>query len=224
MQFKIGRTQGNDIVINKENISSHHANLIVAGNDLIIEDANSTNGTWVKRRRVSKSRVTTNDEILLGNHLFELAKYIKKKDSEIIGTKKADDYTDYFSSLVKIEDNHEEELQSITKKGNKAMMLVKASFLVTAVSGMAMRFMFRNGHTIYILGLPIFFGLMSLYFLYKLQKSNETREKEKKKLREHYKINYTCPSCGNYIPDSIYLMKLKEEYNCKLCKALLYKK
>jgi pSer/pThr/pTyr-binding forkhead associated (FHA) protein len=224
MQLKIGRTQNNDIIINKENVSSHHANLLILEDHIIIEDMDSTNGVWVNRRRVEKCLIDPSDEILIGNHFFEFNKYLKRSEGRIVGAKRLDDYTDHFNNLVEIEAIHESEMHQITKNANKAMMLFRASFLVTAVSGMGMRYFLGEGHSIYIIISTILLGLMSLFFFNRLQKSNEIREKEKKKLREHFKVNFICPSCGNHIPDTIYLMKLKDEYNCKFCKVLIYKK
>jgi ABC-type multidrug transport system ATPase subunit len=54
----IGRTPDNDIVVNHPQVSSKHAVLVRAGNDLFIEDLGSANGTYVRGQRlVPRQRV-----------------------------------------------------------------------------------------------------------------------------------------------------------------------
>lgn len=50
----LGRDLSNDIVINDTEISRKHAKIYLSGRDFIIEDLNSTNGTVVRGRKISK--------------------------------------------------------------------------------------------------------------------------------------------------------------------------
>lgn len=52
----IGRERGNDLVVDEETVSSHHARLLVRGGRWWIEDLGSTNGTLVNEAHVSGSR------------------------------------------------------------------------------------------------------------------------------------------------------------------------
>ena len=68
----IGRAPGNSIVVNSSNISSQHAKLIVDNNSVWILDLNSTNGTFVNGKRISKSIITPNDNVYLGTAPLDL--------------------------------------------------------------------------------------------------------------------------------------------------------
>jgi pSer/pThr/pTyr-binding forkhead associated (FHA) protein len=64
----IGRDKTNDIHIDNLAISSFHAKIINDSGQFIIEDTNSTNGTFVNNKRISKVSLNNNDVITLGKH------------------------------------------------------------------------------------------------------------------------------------------------------------
>lgn len=56
MLIKIGKAPDNDVVINDPHVSRYHAQLVRTENDTwIIEDLNSTNGTFVNGDQVMKN-------------------------------------------------------------------------------------------------------------------------------------------------------------------------
>ncbi|MES2307517.1 MAG: FHA domain-containing protein [Verrucomicrobiota bacterium] len=64
---RIGRINENEIVIQHKSISSHHAELVLDGNDYLIKDLDSTNGTRVNGERVKSVKLRKNDLIRVGN-------------------------------------------------------------------------------------------------------------------------------------------------------------
>lgn len=64
----IGRAPGNDIVIDNLAVSSFHAKIIRERGRHVIEDLNSTNGTFVQDRRVSSYTLTDNAIVTVGKH------------------------------------------------------------------------------------------------------------------------------------------------------------
>lgn len=64
----IGRNQDNDIHIDNPAVSGSHAKIINEGGKIFIEDMNSTNGTFISGKRVSKSALNNNDIITVGKH------------------------------------------------------------------------------------------------------------------------------------------------------------
>ena len=72
----LGRANDNDIIFQKEDISSHHAKVSLLNDDkILIEDLNSTNGTFVNGYRVRKSTISMTDELRLSeNTVVDLAK------------------------------------------------------------------------------------------------------------------------------------------------------
>jgi hypothetical protein len=224
MIYKIGRSNHNDIVINKENVSSHHANLHVSDNFILIKDNDSSNGVWVNRRRVKSAIISLEDELLIANQIVNLNKYLRIKNGKIFGTKAPDDWSDHFSQLVKDESLFDQNNEAIDKLASLQMLKFRVSFLLTAVSGIVLRMIGGKDILIYILLSTILFGLMSLYFFLQSNKAIQQKEKDKKIARDQFKIKYLCPACQNFIPDSTYMMRLKDEYKCKFCKAVLYNK
>jgi hypothetical protein len=62
----IGRLPESDIVISNPNVSRRHAELRRAGNDVILVDLGSTNGTRVNGQLVTRQRLNPGDEISIG--------------------------------------------------------------------------------------------------------------------------------------------------------------
>lgn len=64
----IGRTSDNDVQIDSKFVSRHHAQIITYGPDSVIEDLNSTNGIYLKGKRVKKRRLKDGDMFVIGEH------------------------------------------------------------------------------------------------------------------------------------------------------------
>ena len=64
----IGRTSDNDIAIDSKFISRHHCQIITTQDSCVIEDLNSTNGIYVKSKRVRKHNFNDGDVVLVGQH------------------------------------------------------------------------------------------------------------------------------------------------------------
>jgi pSer/pThr/pTyr-binding forkhead associated (FHA) protein len=63
----IGRLPDNDIVINRQSVSRHHARVERRGDGFMIQDLNSGNGTWVGGVRIDRHRLADGDAIRIGN-------------------------------------------------------------------------------------------------------------------------------------------------------------
>jgi pSer/pThr/pTyr-binding forkhead associated (FHA) protein/peptidoglycan hydrolase CwlO-like protein len=66
----IGRTPDNDIRIDAEFISRHHAVVLLYGTKTVIEDLNSTNGTFVNAERINRRTLKEGDIVTLGKSEF----------------------------------------------------------------------------------------------------------------------------------------------------------
>jgi hypothetical protein len=64
----LGRRPYNDIVIDNLAVSGEHAVLQMIGNDVFLEDLNSTNGTYVNGKAVKKQQLTHNDTVEVGKY------------------------------------------------------------------------------------------------------------------------------------------------------------
>jgi pSer/pThr/pTyr-binding forkhead associated (FHA) protein len=64
----LGRRPYNDIVIDNLAVSGEHAVLQMTGNEVHLEDLNSTNGTYVNGKAVKKQLMQNNDTIEIGKY------------------------------------------------------------------------------------------------------------------------------------------------------------
>jgi len=64
----IGRTQENDLQIDSKFISRHHCQIITTAEGSVLEDLNSTNGVYLKSKRIRKHHLNDGDVIVLGKH------------------------------------------------------------------------------------------------------------------------------------------------------------
>ena len=60
-----------DVVLRDPNVSRRHAQLTYTGSDWSIEDLNSTNGTLVNNRRISRCPLRDGDLLTFGLSTFE---------------------------------------------------------------------------------------------------------------------------------------------------------
>jgi two-component system cell cycle response regulator len=77
----IGRDHDNDIALQSDSVSRHHAKLERRGMDVVVIDLGSTNGTFVNddQTRLKESRLERGDLLRIGDTVF---KYLAGKDIE----------------------------------------------------------------------------------------------------------------------------------------------
>ncbi len=81
--MKIGRKPGCDIFLDNLSVSGEHANIFTIGEDSFIQDLNSTNGTFINNKRITKHHLRNGDVVTVG-------KYTLVYMSEPAGTRSAD--------------------------------------------------------------------------------------------------------------------------------------
>jgi len=62
----IGRTPDNNLALPDSQVSRHHARITQQPEGLVIEDLNSTNGTFVNSQRLTRQLLRDGDEIQIG--------------------------------------------------------------------------------------------------------------------------------------------------------------
>jgi type II secretory pathway predicted ATPase ExeA len=67
-RFIIGRTPDNDLQIDSKYISRHHAQIITSAHTSVLEDLNSTNGIYVRAKRVRRRILNDGDVVQIGQH------------------------------------------------------------------------------------------------------------------------------------------------------------
>jgi general secretion pathway protein A len=64
----VGRTPDNDLQIDSRFVSRHHCQIITTQHSSVIEDLNSTNGIYVKSKRVRRHYLNDGDVVVIGKH------------------------------------------------------------------------------------------------------------------------------------------------------------
>ncbi|NOK03323.1 MULTISPECIES: FHA domain-containing protein [Myxococcus] len=65
-RFTIGRGPRCSLVVKSERVSREHAVVTRVGDEVFIEDLNSSNGTWFNDERITRQQVSDGDEYMLG--------------------------------------------------------------------------------------------------------------------------------------------------------------
>lgn len=85
-EITIGRRQDNQIVLDDESVSSHHAKIYKDGDDLVVEDCNSVNGIEVNGSATKKEILRSGDVVAIGSTQIKVVadehKALKKKDEK----------------------------------------------------------------------------------------------------------------------------------------------
>lgn len=68
----IGRASEADVRVELDGISRMHARLTAAGEELIVEDLGSANGTWLNGRRVTRAQAGHGDELRFDTQRFQV--------------------------------------------------------------------------------------------------------------------------------------------------------
>ena len=66
----IGRQDDNTIIIDNLAVSSYHARIDKTGDDFILTDLQSTNGTFVNDQKVTSHKLRHGDNIVIGKHVI----------------------------------------------------------------------------------------------------------------------------------------------------------
>ena len=167
---KIGRNRDNDIVINVAEISSHHATLtLMDDNSYLLEDLNSTNGSFVNGKKIKNTTVTNNDIIKFAHYQFNLQTLLDNENKIIEAPK--DETEQSFYKLKEVYESYittKLELMNTSKRGNIIRGLL--SFIPVVGSGLSQ---------------------MSMTVM--------DRQEKLILLEEEFKVKYCCPKCNYFL-------------------------
>lgn len=70
-EFTVGRKPDNDLVIDNPAVSGRHCRIFREGSDYFVEDLKSTNGTFLRDRRVAREVLHHKDTLSIAKHTVE---------------------------------------------------------------------------------------------------------------------------------------------------------
>src|SRR5690242_21721461 len=68
----VGRASDLDMVLVEDMVSRKHAKITASGEQIVIQDMGSTNGTFVNGEKIKKARLKEGDRILIGTSIIKL--------------------------------------------------------------------------------------------------------------------------------------------------------
>lgn len=72
-EISIGRKEDNVIILNDQYVSGHHSRIYIKNDQCIVEDLNSTNGTFINGEIINARRyVEEGDKIRIGSVTFKI--------------------------------------------------------------------------------------------------------------------------------------------------------
>ena len=71
-EITIGRNPSCDVHIDNLGVSKRHAKIIKQDGAYVVEDLNSTNGTYINSKRIARAVINNNDEIHIGKHSLQI--------------------------------------------------------------------------------------------------------------------------------------------------------
>jgi pSer/pThr/pTyr-binding forkhead associated (FHA) protein len=72
-QLTIGRSEGNDLILSEGGVSRKHARFFTQGEDFMVEDAGSANGTWVDGEKIEgPTKLSSKSQIVIGDYEIQL--------------------------------------------------------------------------------------------------------------------------------------------------------
>ncbi len=77
--YRIGRAADNDIVLKDPRVSSYHARLVNEGENWLITDLNSRNGTYLGDKRVRRAELQEGDRVIFGSMTIH---FVSRLDAE----------------------------------------------------------------------------------------------------------------------------------------------
>src|ERR1051326_5654205 len=80
-EINVGRVQGNELMLPKGNVSKRHARLLYRDGRFIVTDLNSTNGTYVNRRKITQATIVREgDRIYVGDFVLRIEPAAESSD------------------------------------------------------------------------------------------------------------------------------------------------
>lgn len=212
MIIRIGKATDNDFVVNDPHVSRYHARLIQEKEGgWLLEDLNSTNGTFVNGSQIIRKHVGSADAILLGNNYqLDFAEVLKHNN----------DYSEAFDRLQQVYDDYIRAKISIQSSNVfKTRVFQTVPFAMIAVGGAMFGFLGKENPVLF--GFGIFIAICApVIGIYLGARQSAKTPKQLQELVDRFKTDYVCPKCGVFLGE-VPWQSLRNKKQCPVpsCKA-----
>jgi hypothetical protein len=205
--INIGRSNDNNIVISNDKVSSHHCSIRqVSPTEIVIEDLDSSNGTYINEKRIKQSLIKATDKLILAGQDIDVSLVLSLFDEKQIPISLS-----YQQLIKQYEEKQKQEkiieefikLQHIYQKYQKDKKKI------------------IHGNTLKSTGLRA--GLSLIPFVgaaLGALSGNVTGNVQEKlmELSEKFKVDYICPSCFKFLGDEPW-ENMRKRGTCFYCKV-----
>ena len=191
MIITIGKAADNAYVADDQQVSRHHARLVSEPDGgWLLEDLESTNGTFVNDMQVIRKRITKHDQIRLGEHYtLSLSTLLKA----------GNDYSEEFAQLKTVYDRYIQEKVRIQSANQfKTRLLQSLPFALPGVIGVVVGFLGKGSPTLFGVSLLITIVAPTIG-IYLGAKQAAKVPMQLQALANQFKIDYVCPKCGTFL-------------------------
>ena len=191
MIITIGKANDNDYIADDPQVSRHHARLLSEPDgSWLLEDLESTNGTFVNETQVIRKRITKSDRIRLGEHyLLSLPDLLKA----------GNDYSEEFARLKAVYNHYVQEKVRIQSSNQfKTRLLQSLPFALPGIIGVVVGFLGKGSPTLFGLSLLITI-IAPTVGIYLGAKQAAKIPMQLQALANQFKIDYVCPKCGTFL-------------------------
>lgn len=188
--IRIGKADDNDFVLNDPHVSRYHARLIREEGAWLLEDLSSTNGTYVNDTQISKKRITSTDQIRLGDSCHtSLPEILKSKN----------DYSEEFAALKEVYDHYVQSKVKIQSSNQfKIRLMQSLPFALPGVVGVVFGFLGKGSSLLF--GASLFVVICApAVGIYLGAKQSAKVPQQLQDLVNQFKIDYVCPKCGTFL-------------------------
>jgi pSer/pThr/pTyr-binding forkhead associated (FHA) protein len=189
-EFTLGRAANNDIIIENPIVGRKHLLILFKSeHELIIEDLDSNNATFVNQIRIKKKSVTPEDSILLGSYELN-SKFLFSEITKKVNESRTD-FTKEFFELKTMYEGYEKKVNEIKNKSQVFPLIIRA--FVTLCAMAAAFFIFPNPQIRY----PVMTGAGVLGGFVSLALHKDTKLKDRIDiLTAELEMVYKCPKCS----------------------------
>jgi FHA domain len=209
-EYTFGRIANmNDIHLDSKKVSQKHAKIsFIENGNLLLEDLNSSNGTYVNDEQIKTKLVNITDTIKMGDKQFVLSDFFRldsdKKRLEFRGGSGTNDFTREFLLLKPIAEKYFEDVENHTKKNERIKFLQKGMILVSPLLGILGAKKVSEGQSQllnYFFALPTLIAIF-VFFKSETPKAIEKTKQYRKLLDDDFRKIYVCPKCKAPFPIS----------------------
>ena len=191
MKITVGKAEDNSFVIKDPEVSRYHAALMQdESGDLLLEDLDSTNGTFVNDNQIIKKKVQAEDKITFGTSFTMYVAELLKSDN---------DYCKEFALLKDVYDNYMKEKIHIQSNNQfKTRLFQSLPFAMIGIFGILMSILGKTNNSLLVVSFIIAICAPTLGIYFGARQAAKIPELLQN-LANQFKIDYVCPKCHTFL-------------------------